>query len=152
MNGIFLNSWPPMVSWIVSLICNSSLFALPSLVSHNVDWTFIKEVVRSEVLKLLYVGIICPISDSQLVNLIHVVPKKYGITIIKNIDNEIVPTKILTGWHVSIDYRKLSNVTRNDHLPLPFIDHMLERLNGHSFYCFLDVYSRYNQIPITPKN
>ncbi|CAN6704199.1 unnamed protein product [Malus baccata var. baccata] len=61
-----------------------------------------------------------------------------------------MPTRIQTGWRVCIDYRKLNNTTRKDHFPLPFIDQMLERLAGHSFYCFLDGYSRYNQIVIAP--
>ena len=51
-----------------------------------------------------------------------------------------------------IDYRKLNNATRKDHFPLPFIDKMLERIAGHSFYCFLDGYSGYNQIFIFPED
>ena len=51
-----------------------------------------------------------------------------------------------------IDYRKLNASTRKDHFPLPFIDQMLERLAGHSYYCFLDGYSGYNQIPIAPED
>ena len=47
-----------------------------------------------------------------------------------------------------IDYRKLNAATRKDHFPLPFVDQMLERLTGHEYYCFLDRYSGYNQIPI----
>ena len=47
-----------------------------------------------------------------------------------------------------IDYRKLNNVTRNDHFPLPFMDQVLERVSGHSFYCVLDGYSGYFQIEI----
>jgi hypothetical protein len=49
-----------------------------------------------------------------------------------------------------IDYRKLNKVTRKDHFPLPFIDKMLERLANHSYFCFLDGYSGYHQIPIHP--
>ncbi|KAL5572373.1 hypothetical protein UlMin_021970 [Ulmus minor] len=59
---------------------------------------------------------------------------------------------IKTGWRVCIDYRKLNAVTRKDHFPLPFIDQMLERLTGHAYYCFLDGYSGYNQIPIAPED
>ena len=77
------------------------------------------------------------------------VPKKSGVTVVKNDDNELVPTKVQTGWRVCIDYRKL-NSTRKDHFPLPFIDQMLERLAGHSHYCFLDGYLGYNQIVIAP--
>ena len=47
-----------------------------------------------------------------------------------------------------IDYRKLNDVTRKDHFPLPFIDQVLERVSGHPFYCFLDGYSGYFQIEI----
>ena len=47
-----------------------------------------------------------------------------------------------------IDYRKLNTETRKDHYPLPFIDQMLDRLARHPYLCFLDGYSRYNQIAI----
>ncbi|CAL8988123.1 unnamed protein product, partial [Prunus brigantina] len=57
-----------------------------------------------------------------------------------------------TGWRVCIDYRKLNTATSKDHFPLPFIDQMLERLAGHSHYCFLDGYSGYNQIAIAPED
>nr|XP_028952762.1 uncharacterized protein LOC114822524 [Malus domestica] len=107
-----------------------------------------KEVVRVEVMKLLDAGIIYPISDSKWVSPTQVVPKKTGITVVKNDNNELVPTRMTTGWRMCVDYRKPNNSTRNDHFPLPFIDQMLERLAGHSFYCFLDGYSGYNQIPI----
>ena len=49
-----------------------------------------------------------------------------------------------------IDYRKLNATTRKDHFPLPFIDQMLERLAYHPYYCFLDGYSGFFQIPIHP--
>jgi hypothetical protein len=58
-----------------------------------------------------------------------------------------VPTCIQYGWRVWIDYCKL-NATRKDHFPLPFIDQMVKRLAGHDYYCFLDDYSRYNQVPV----
>ncbi|CAL9005416.1 unnamed protein product, partial [Prunus brigantina] len=58
-----------------------------------------KEVVRTEVLKLLDVGIIYPISDSKWVSPVHVVPKKSGITVIKNEENELVPTRLTTAGH-----------------------------------------------------
>ena len=50
------------------------------------------EVVKKEILKLLEEGIIYPISDSQWVSPVHVVPKKSGTTVVKNQNNEIVPT------------------------------------------------------------
>ena len=48
-----------------------------------------------------------------------------------------------------IDYMKLNEATRKGHYLLPFMDQMLERLAGQSFYCFLDGYSGYNQIAVT---
>ncbi|CAL9012052.1 unnamed protein product [Prunus brigantina] len=42
--------------------------------------------------------------------------------------------------------------TRKDYFPMPFIDQMLERLAGHTYYCFLDGYSGYNQIVIAPED
>ena len=51
-----------------------------------------------------------------------------------------------------IDYRKLNKATKKDHFPLPFIDEMLERLTNNSFFCFLDSYSGYHQIPNHPND
>ncbi|CAN6562545.1 unnamed protein product [Malus baccata var. baccata] len=86
------------------------------------------EVVEKEIIKLLDCGVIYPISDSRWVSPVQVVPKKSGVTVVKNAEVELVPTRIQTGWRVCIDYRKLNNTTRKDHFPLPFIDQMLERL------------------------
>ena len=77
---------------------------------------------------------------------IQCVPKKSGMTVIKNEEGELISKRVVDGWRVCIDYRKLNNATRKDHFPLPFIDQMLERIAGHAFYCFLDGYSGYNQI------
>ncbi|GJT22247.1 reverse transcriptase domain-containing protein [Tanacetum coccineum] len=61
---------------------------------------------------------------------------------------KLVPTRTITGWRVYIDYRKLNEATAKDHLPLPFMDQMLERLVGNIYFCFLDGFSGYFQIPI----
>ena len=111
-----------------------------------------KEVVRKEVLKWLNVGFIYAISESSWVSPVHVVPKKGGFTVIRNEENELIPTRTVTGWRVCIDYRKLNTETRKDHFPLPFINQMLDRLARHPFFCFLNGYSRYNQISITPED
>nr|GEY60976.1 hypothetical protein [Tanacetum cinerariifolium] len=112
----------------------------------------IHDVIKKEVEKLLDAGLIYPISDSPWVSPIHCVPKKGGMTVIKNDENELVPTCLVTGWRVCIDYRKLNEATRKDHFPLPFMDQMLERLDGNEYYCFLDRFSGYFQIPIDPKD
>jgi len=103
-----------------------------------------KEKVQKEVLKLLEVGMIYAISDSSWVSPVQVVPKKGGITLIKNDKNELIPTRTMTGWRMCINYRLLNKATRKHHFPLPFIDQILERLAGQAFYFFLDRYSRYN--------
>ncbi|GJT92968.1 reverse transcriptase domain-containing protein [Tanacetum coccineum] len=112
----------------------------------------IHEVIKKEVLKLLDAGMIYPISDSPWVSPVHCVPKKGGITVVANEENELIPTRLVTGWRVCIDYRKLNEATRKDHFPLPFMDQMLERLARNEFYCFLDGFSGYFQIPIDPQD
>ncbi|XP_022857778.1 uncharacterized protein LOC111378774 [Olea europaea var. sylvestris] len=109
-----------------------------------------QEVVRKKVLKLLDSGIIYPILDSHRVSPVQVLSKKGGITVVPNENNELIPTRTVTGWRVYIDYRKLNNAIRKYHFSLPFIDQMLERFAGHAYYCFLYGYSGYNQISIVP--
>ncbi|GJT01049.1 reverse transcriptase domain-containing protein [Tanacetum coccineum] len=90
------------------------------------------------------------ISDSPWVSPIHCVPKKGGITVVTNKKDELVPTRTSTGGRVCIDYRKLNEATAKDHFPLPFMDQMLERLTGNKYFCFLNGFSGYFQIPIDP--
>nr|GFA04196.1 reverse transcriptase domain-containing protein [Tanacetum cinerariifolium] len=73
------------------------------------------------------------LSDIQGINLpwvspVHYVPKKGGFTVIENEENELIPTRLVTGWR------------------------MLKRLAGNEFYCFLDGFSGYFQIPIDPRD
>nr|GEV31762.1 reverse transcriptase [Tanacetum cinerariifolium] len=110
------------------------------------------DVIKKEVIKLFDAGMIYPISDSPWVSPIHCVPKKEGMTVVAIENNELIPTRLVTGWRVCIDYRKLNDATRKDHFPLPFMDQMLERLAGNQFYCFLDGFSGYFQIPIDLKD
>ncbi|GJX69289.1 reverse transcriptase domain-containing protein [Tanacetum coccineum] len=110
------------------------------------------EVVKKEIVKLLDTGIIYPITNSLWVSPIHYVPKKGGITVIANENDELVPTRTVTGWRVCIDYRKLNEATAKDHFPLPFMDQMLERLAGNKYFCFLIGFSGYFQIPIDPND
>ncbi|GKE48341.1 reverse transcriptase domain-containing protein, partial [Tanacetum coccineum] len=112
----------------------------------------VQEVVKNEIVRLLDSGLIYPISDSPWVSPIHVVPKKGGMIVVLNDNNEPIPSRTVTGWRVCIDYRKLNDATRKDHFPLPFIDQMLERLSGNEFYCFLDGFSGFFQIPIAPED
>nr|GEU39771.1 reverse transcriptase domain-containing protein [Tanacetum cinerariifolium] len=99
----------------------------------------IHDVIKQEVLKLLEAGLIYPISDSPWVSPVHCVPKKGGFTVVENEDNELILTRLVTA-------------TRKDHFPIPFMDQMLERLAGNQYYCFLDDFFGYFQIPINPKD
>ena len=110
------------------------------------------EVVKKEVIKLLDFGIIFPISDSEWVSPVQCVPKKGGMTVIKSESDELIATRVVNSWRVCMDYRKLNKVTKKDHFPFPYMDQMLDRLAGYSFYCFLDGYSGYNQIAISPED
>nr|GEU31407.1 reverse transcriptase domain-containing protein [Tanacetum cinerariifolium] len=112
----------------------------------------IHDVIKKKVIKLLDAGMIYPISDSLWVSPIHCMPKKGGMIVVANENNMLIPTRLVTGWRVCIDYRKLNDATRKDHFPLPFMDQMLERLAGNKFYCFLDGFSWYFQIPIDPQD
>nr|XP_016466455.1 PREDICTED: RNA-directed DNA polymerase homolog [Nicotiana tabacum] len=107
-----------------------------------------KEVEKKEVIKWLDGAIIFPISDNILVSLVQCVPKKGGMTVVQNENNELISTRTVTGWRICMDYRKLNNATWKDHFPLPFIDQILDRLAGRSHFCFLYGYSGYNQITI----
>ncbi|GJX66004.1 reverse transcriptase domain-containing protein [Tanacetum coccineum] len=83
----------------------------------------IHEVIKKEVIKLLEAGLIYPISDSPWLA-----------------PSIVCPIKVL------------NDATRKDHFSLPFIDQMLERLAGNEYYCFLDGFSGYFQIPIDQKD
>ncbi|GJS22643.1 reverse transcriptase domain-containing protein [Tanacetum coccineum] len=109
-----------------------------------------QEVVKKEIVKLLDTSIIYPIVDSPWVSPIHCVPKKGGIIVVVNEKDELFPTRTITGWRICIDYRKLNEATAKDHFSLPFMDQMLERLVGNKYFCFLDGFSGYFQIPIDP--
>nr|GEY76213.1 reverse transcriptase domain-containing protein [Tanacetum cinerariifolium] len=78
--------------------------------------------------------------------------EKGSFTLVENEENELIPTRLVTRWRVCIDYRKLNEATHKDHFPLHFMDQMLEILVGNEYYCFLDGFSGYFQIPIDPKD
>ena len=67
-----------------------------------------------------------------------------------NEKGEEVQTRHPKKWRVCIDYRKFNVVTKKDHFPLSFIDQILDRLAGQTYFCFLDGFSRYTQIAIHP--
>nr|GEW33960.1 hypothetical protein [Tanacetum cinerariifolium] len=139
--------------FLIEKFLNNDPFQLPSMdlkqgESQRRVNPKIHEVIKEAVIKLLDTEMIYPIFDSMWVNTIHCVPKKGDITVVVKKHNELIPTRLVTRWRVCIDYRKLNDATHKGHFPLPFMDQMLERLAGNEFYCFLDGFSGYFQIPI----
>jgi len=76
----------------------------------------LKEIVKEEPQKLLQVGFIYPISDSQWVSPLVVVPKKNG------------------KWRICVDYQELNKETLKYHFSLPFIDQVLVSLARKKFF------------------
>jgi len=76
----------------------------------------LKDIVKEELQKLLDVGFIYPISDSERVSPIVLVPKKNG------------------NWRICVNYRELKKATKKDHFPLPFIDQVLDGLEVKKFF------------------
>ena len=111
-----------------------------------------REVVKKEVLKLQHARIIYHVPHSEWISSVQVVPKKGGMTVVENSKNELIPQQTVMGWKMCIDYRKLNKATKKDHFSLPFISEMLEWLAKHFYFCFLDGYSGYHQIPIHPED
>nr|GFB06580.1 reverse transcriptase domain-containing protein [Tanacetum cinerariifolium] len=68
----------------------------------------IHDVIKKEVEKLLDAGLIYLISDSPWVSPVHCVPKKGGFTVVENEENELIPTRLVIGWRVCIDYREIT--------------------------------------------
>ena len=95
----------------------------------------LKDIVKEELQKLLIVDFFYPISDSKWVSPLVVVPKK------------------VTGrWRICVVFRELNKAMLKNYFPLPFINQVLDTLSGKQYFSFLDRYSGYNQILITPKD
>ena len=110
------------------------------------------EVVKEEILKWLNTEIIYPISDSQWVSSLHIIMNKARVTVTTNEKGEEIQKNLLKKWRVYIDYQKLNSAMKKDHFPLPFIDQILDRLAGSSYFYFLYGYSGYNHIAIHPND
>ncbi|KAK1607977.1 hypothetical protein QYE76_031650 [Lolium multiflorum] len=83
-----------------------------------------KEVVRNEVLKLLEAGIIYPIADSRWVSPVHCVPKKGGMTVVPNDNDELIPQRIVVD-RKGADNPVADNLSRLENIaydPVPVND------------------------------
>ncbi|GJU45170.1 hypothetical protein Tco_1202436 [Tanacetum coccineum] len=59
----------------------------------------------------------------------HVVLRRGGITVVKNEDHELIPTRWLRDGSLHRLPKKLKVATVKDHFPLPFMDQMLESIS-----------------------
>ncbi|GKC40972.1 reverse transcriptase domain-containing protein [Tanacetum coccineum] len=78
----------------------------------------VQDVVKNEIVKLLDSRLIYPILDSSWVSPIHVVPKKGGMTVVLNDNNELTPSRKVTGWILSNSNRTRRSIKDNIHLSL----------------------------------
>nr|GFB21078.1 hypothetical protein [Tanacetum cinerariifolium] len=90
-----------------------------------------------EVEKLLDAGLIYPISESPWVSPVHCVPKKGGFIMVKNEENELIPTRLVTGWRVCIDYPDFVVV---DFKPDPWVPLILGRCFLKTSQALIDVH------------
>nr|GFA02972.1 hypothetical protein [Tanacetum cinerariifolium] len=137
------NKWPVIITKDLSVDEKSTLIKVLKSRKQAIAWKLTdKKGIDPEFCshKILLEEDYTPkvVKESPWVSLIHCVPKKGGMTVVNNDENKLVSTRLVTGWRVCIEYRKLNEATRKDHFPLPFMDQMLERLAGNEYYCFLD--------------
>jgi hypothetical protein len=76
-----------------------------------------REAVEKEVIKLLDAGIIYQVPHSEWVSLVHCVPKKGCLTVVKNEKNELIQQRTVTRWRMCIDHHKINKATNKDHFP-----------------------------------
>lgn len=85
-----------------------------------------KKMVKKKIIKWLDAGVVYPIADSDWVSPIQCVFKKGDVTVVSNNNKKLISTRIVTSWCLSFI----------DHLSLPFIDQLFDRLTINEFYCF----------------
>ncbi|KAK1611876.1 hypothetical protein QYE76_035549 [Lolium multiflorum] len=76
------------------------------------------------------------IEEERWVSPVHCVPKKGGMTVVPNDNDELIPQRVVVGYRMCIDFRKVNKVTKKDHYPLPFIDQIIVEV-------FMDDFSVY---------
>ncbi|XP_070017173.1 uncharacterized protein [Nicotiana sylvestris] len=134
-----LQKWKKAIGWTLAGIRGISLvFCMhkiileedvkPSVVHQRRLNEAMQEAAKKEVIKWLDAGVVYPILDSSWTSPVQCVPKKGGIAVVTNAQNELIPTRTVIGWRI------------------------LDRLARRALYYFLDGYSRYNQILIAPED
>ena len=107
----------------------------------------IQKLVKKEIIKWLDVGNIHTIVNSSWVYPVQCMLKKGGITVVPNVNNDLVPMLSIIVWKVCIDYHKLNAWIEKNHFHMSFIDHMLDLFAGKGWYFLLDGYQATIRFP-----
>ena len=83
---------------------------------------------------------------------VHCIPKKGGITVKPNENNELIPHRTIVGYQMCIDYRKLNRATKKENQPLLLLEQILEKLSANSYFCHLDGFTGISQIMVKPED
>jgi hypothetical protein len=90
--------------------------------------------ITKEIQKLLAVGFVKPIQHPQWLS-------------------NIVPVKKKNGQiRCCVDFRNLNKAYPKDEFPLPSMDVLIDSAAGHEMFSFMDGFSGYNQIRMSPKD
>lgn len=95
-------------------------------------------LVKEEMKRLLDLNIISH-SKSPFNSPVWIVPKK---------GDEGEPQQ----YRIVIDYRRLNQVTIQDHYPLPRIEDIIDQLGGAKFFTVMDLLSGFHQISLRPED
>jgi hypothetical protein len=93
-----------------------------------------KKKVKVEIDRMLEVGIIEPVEESEWIIPMVVQEKNQGCI------------------RICVDLRKSNDACLHDHFPTPFINEVLENVGGQEAYSFIDGFSSYHEIKIAPKD
>jgi hypothetical protein len=91
-------------------------------------------IVKQDTNKLFAISFIKLVEEMTWLLPIVVIPKKNG------------------KLRIFVYFRKLNAAIKKDLYPLPFTDEVINIVDRHKVYTFLDRFSRYHQISITPKD
>lgn len=94
----------------------------------------LKDIVKEELQTLPDARFIYPISDSEWVWPLVWVPKNNG------------------KWRIFADYQELNKAKKERTFSFAFIDQVLDGLTRKKLFSFLDGFSGYNQIQISPED
>nr|GFA42291.1 reverse transcriptase domain-containing protein [Tanacetum cinerariifolium] len=112
----------------------------------------IHDVIKKKVIKLLDIGMIYPNSDSPWVSPIHCVPKKGGMNVVANENNELIPTRLVTGWRIC--HKILKSGIEVDRAKVDVIAKLPHSTTVKGVRCFLavDYLSKWVEAKALPTN